>query len=373
MSEQPVRPAARRRVVAWATWAAVRTVIGRLWALVLIAVVLWLSYRAVKYLFMALVVPPPAPPQIVDIPRRTAGAVRPPPAPAFAGITAVENPRAPLSHYHHLETWFQPDRFNGCTRSGCHAPLPHGKDKASRAFLNLHATSLHCGVCHLVSDQVPLPLTWYDLKSGRPTATPALLPAYAWLTEKAENPPAEYTAAEQQLIVGLLRTAARQAAGDYALTHLAEHLAAVRADSEDFPGLVKAAAESVPRHFRGEYGAKLALRDARGRPRLDHPDSEAASEEYRRRKEGLSPAEREALLARVHPARRRPTLVCTDCHQSQTPLVDLEQVGYPAARIRQLAGPLITRAIEHMMQGRDFHMPTFLAPSAPAAAPTGKE
>ncbi|MHB8767007.1 MAG: hypothetical protein ACYDA8_22060 [Deferrisomatales bacterium] len=34
----------------------------------------------------------------------------------------------------------------GC--AACHGPAPHRRDPVRRAFLNLHAGRLHCGVCH---------------------------------------------------------------------------------------------------------------------------------------------------------------------------------------------------------------------------------
>jgi len=37
---------------------------------------------------------------------------------------------------------------------GCHGPLPHWKQKQSRAFLNLHVPTLDCGACHLAGGAV---------------------------------------------------------------------------------------------------------------------------------------------------------------------------------------------------------------------------
>lgn len=337
----------------------------RLYALILIAIVLYLSWRAFKYLILALLLPAPPPPQIVDIPRRMVEQLRQP-GPGFAGVTAVEHPRTPVGHYHRVEPWFQPDPANTCTRSGCHTPLPHGRNKADRAFLNMHATSLHCGVCHLQSDRVPLPLTWYDLDDGAPAGPPALLKAYGRVLALRARPALQATAAEQDELVQLVQAAARAARDDTALAHLAAHLAAVRPESGEFANLVETAATTLPRHFRGEYGAKLAVLDPiAGRPRLEHPDSAAAVREYLARGAQLDPAARDALLARVHTARRPQTLTCSACHTPHDALVDLAAVGYPPERIAQLVQPLITRAIEHIMQGQEFRMPTLLTPDEP--------
>jgi hypothetical protein len=334
----------------------------RLYGLLLIAIVLWLSWRAFRYLLLALLTHTAAPPQILDVPRRPAETLQPAPQ-GFAGVMAVEHARTPVSHFHRVDGWFQPDRFNNCTQSGCHAPLPHGRNKADRAFLNMHATSLHCGVCHLKTDAAPLPLTWYDLDSGRRTDPPALLGAFALAEELGEQTPETLTEEQGQELTRRLEAAARQSGETPQLRTLAEHFAATRVDSELFGPLLQAARTAIPRHFRGEYGAKLALVDrATGRPILGHPGGADAIREYLATKDKLSEAERAAVLTRVHPARRSPTLTCTDCHRAPGSLVDLTTVGYPPARVRQLANPLITQMIEHMMQGQTFDLPGFIAP-----------
>jgi hypothetical protein len=337
--------------------------VTRLWALALIALVVFLSWRAFRYLLFALIFPSPTPPQIVQIPRRAAEELRAPAGPGFAGLTAVENPRAPVGHYHRIEPWFQPDPHNSCTQSGCHATLPHGRNKADRAFLNMHATSLHCGVCHLQVEQTPLPLTWYDLASGNRTDTPALLRAWARLLALPQEPGTTYTPADQAELVTLLRQAAQEAGGEPTLQTLAAHLAAVRAESTEFADLLAEARVVVPRHFRGEYGAKLALLDpGTKQPRLGAAGNQDAIRDYLQRKDTLSAAERAGLLARIHPTRRPQTLRCTECHAPAGSLVDLAAVGYPPARIQQLVQPLLMGAIQHIVEGQEFHMPTFIAP-----------
>jgi len=349
----------------------------RVYALALIALVLWLSWLAFRYLLVSLIFAAPPPPQIVGLPLRANEAMLAAGAPAFAGVQAVENPRAPLGHYHRIGAWFEPDRFNDCTRSGCHAPLPHGRNKADRAFLNMHATSIHCGVCHMQTEQRPLELVWYELETGHATDPPVLLTAFAWLEAAKRKAAATLTEADQREIVRLLRAAARRAGNGPALHQVATHLAAVRVESEDFPRLLEAAQDVVQQHLHGEYGAKLALADAAtGRQRLRHPGSERAVRAYLSRKDTLTEHEQQSLLGRVHPLRRQPTLHCTDCHTPTGGLVDLSRVGYPAARIQQLVQPLIMRAIEHIVAGEVFQMPTFVGPgeqSQPASDESPKQ
>ena len=344
----------------------VRLLLGlgkRVYALLLIVVVLWLSWRAFKYLLVALIFSAPPPPQIVELPRRMDVSMLSPQAYSAAGIAATENPRTPPAHYHQLGAWFQSDAANDCTRSGCHQPLPHGKNKADRAFLNLHATSLHCGVCHMQTDQTPLDLTWYDLRSGTPAEVPALLRAYGWLMTPRALAATDLTPADQRTLVAFLRTAAQEAGREAVLAQLADHLAAVRVGSDEFLRLLETARKTVPQHFRGEYGAKLALVDAQSKqPRLKHPASEEAVRQYLAQAESLGPADRQAVLARVHPLRRQPTLTCTQCHSPQGGLVNLAAVGYPEARIQALLQPLVMQAIEHVVAGREFYMPGFMTP-----------
>lgn len=334
------------------------------YAIAIIVIVLWLSWQALFYLISALMLPAKPPQQIVGIPTRLTESVvmrveaddgggRPPP-----------NPRSPLSHYHRLDNGFQADQFNGCTISQCHAPLPHAKNKADRAFLNMHATSLHCSVCHAQQDQSPIPMVWYDLKSGQSRSeAPSLLQAYAWLTSPLLRETNTFTPSDQTEIVRLLRAAAQEAFEEKALVSLAEHLAAVRATSDEFARLVRVTRDAVRGHFRGEYGAKLALVDARTqKPRLAAPGSQQAVEDFLRRRSTLSDAEKVAVLAKIHPPRRNPTLHCTECHRSEKSLIDLPSLGYPPARVQAISSPLVTDAIEHMVEGKPFHLPAVLEP-----------
>ena len=336
--------------------------IKRVHAVLLITIVLYLSYRAFMYLIISLLYPSPAPPQVLDLPLRANASMLREDGPAFVGMRAVEHPRAPLGHYHRVDEWFQPDKLNGCTTSGCHAPLPHGRNKADRAFLNMHATSLHCGVCHIATDEDPLSLAWYDLTTGEVVPAPALLAAYGML-DGLENTPDEQTQ-----LVSLLRQAAEAAGNEQRLGNLADHIAAVRVGSAEWDQLIAYAKEELPRHFRGEYGAKLALVDRQThKPILSHPGGDLAAQEFRAHGNELPESERQELLLRVHPKRRNPTLHCRDCHRDNG-LVDLKALGYPPARIHQLEYPLITQMIDHIVAGEPFMMPSFISTVAHTAA-----
>ena len=353
----------------------VRELLIRGYALVLVAIVLWLSWRAFYYLVAALILPAQPPGQIVDIPVRLNAESLTRSETAFQGVQATRNPRGPLSHYHRLDNWFQQDRLNACTRNGCHVPLPHGKNKADRAFLNMHATSIHCGVCHVQTEQKPLELAWHDLEDGkRLTQPPALLQAYAWLTAARIRESSTFSRSDQDEIVRLLRAAADQSGNNPGLVNLAEHLAAVGVTSEEFVRLVQVARDTVPRHFRGEYAAKMVLVDSgTKKPLLGDPGNEQAVQDYLTRRDGMSEGERTLVLKKIHPQQREQTVRCTECHRTEHALVDLSTLGYPMERIQTLLSPLVMETIEHIVDGRPFHLPGFLGADEKTKGEPGHE
>lgn len=336
-----------------------RRFVVRVYAAALMLAIVWLTFLAVRYLVRSLAVPGITPAQIAALPvrldRTTMGRGRS----AFAALDAAEHPRSPLAHYHRLDSWIQPDTFNDCTRGGCHAPLPHSKRKEVRAFLNMHATSLHCGVCHMKQAETPRPLVWYGLHDGDPREPPAILQAYALLTEPDAGAKWEKEgSSRQRRLVSALRTAAAEAHDLPVLRELAEHFAAYRVGSYGFDRLLEDAPAVLDRHFRGEYGAKLAIRDARtGRPVLGHPDTRKAVKDWLSRKDEAGGDERKALLSAVHPLKSETALSCTDCHRAEGSLIDFTGLGYPDSRIERFIDPIVFRMIEHINAGRPFSLP----------------
>lgn len=338
----------------------------RIYAVAVIAVTAWVSFLALRYLVVTLMFPSQTPAQITGIPTRLDRAVLDTRRTEWAGVASNENPRAPLAHYHRLDGWIQPDPHNSCTQSGCHAPLPHSRRKEVRAFLNMHATTLHCGVCHMTSDQTPLPLTWYSLADGEECGPPSILKAYALLTAEEpvrRSPVRQQSATLQEELVSLLSMAAEESDGVPALAELARHLAAVPPTGEAFGQLIEAARATLPRHFHGSYGAKLSLMNRPGgEPLLGHPGTAGPVKEFLERGANLSSADRLALLARVHPRKRVQTLQCSDCHSPGGPLVDLAEAGYPPARLEALSQPAVIRMIQHTSEGQPMHMREFFTP-----------
>lgn len=344
--------------------------IPRAYAVAVIAVTAWLSYLALRYLVVTLMFPTGAPARIVGIPARFDRTTLQQPASHWPGLQTEENPRVAPAHYHRVEGWMRPDRFNNCTQSGCHAPLPHSKRKEVRAFLNMHATSLHCGVCHMKTDAKPLALTWYDLDRGKPSGQPAVLGAYDFVTsEDGRKRLADPTADDQARLATLLSEAAREADDDPALLMLVKHVRAARPGSDALQHVIQAVRDTLPRHFRGEYGAKLALADpASMKPVLAHPGTADAVREYLRIGDSLASNDRETLLKKVHPLKREQALQCTDCHRLQDSLISYEQAGYPPARREALTGPPIFQMIEHISDGQPVNLPGFFG--APSSEPT---
>lgn len=353
----------------------------RLYAAIPIIVVLYLSYSAIHYLVMELMVPRKPPQQVTGIPVRLTEEVWQTQPSQFMGIQVAESPRAPLSHYHRIDGWFQPDRQNDCTRSGCHNALPHNANKEVRAFLNMHATSIHCSVCHLESSRTPLPLVWYDLADGDVASPPALLQVYGWLNSPEGAAALEApTAAVQDRLVGLLQTAAAQSGYDPALERMVADVSAVSYASYLFVDAAERVRARLRMHLRGEYGAKLALRDpTSGQPILAHEGADEATRALLRLDDDADPARRAELIAAAHPAQRAESLDCVACHTADHPLVDLAAVGYPPVRLAELQQGWVFRAIQHMRDGQSFVMPQFIGTGsggggeAPLPLPRGEQ
>lgn len=341
--------------------------VRRIWSLGIIALVGYLSFLAIEYLVVTLMFPSEAPDEITGVPLRLTEDVLSTRRDEWAGLTAVEQARSPIAHYHRIDGWIQPDPVNNCTTSGCHAPQPHARRKEVRAFLNMHSTSMHCGVCHMTSESKTLATTWYDQDDGSVHEPPSVLQTYAWLTsEEGQAAITQPTRALQQRLVDDLRRAADQAGQDPGLVALADHFAAVRYDSVAFERLLKSLSQTLPRKFRGEYSTKLALKSANGQPILGHPDSTAAVNNYLAQADSLSGEQREAALDAVHTARRTMPLQCQQCHVTEGGVFDFAGAGYPPARVESLTRPMIFRMIANISSGQPFYMPSFIGESDPA-------
>lgn len=355
-----------------ATGKAIRASLPRAYAASMILLIGWLTWRSVSYLVVSLLYPSEVPAQIADLPTRLDRESLRKEREAWKAVDATDSPRSPLAHYHRLDTWIEPDKFNDCTRGGCHAPLPHSRRKEVRAFLNMHATSMHCGVCHMETDREPLDLIWYDLAEGEPREAPSIIKAYDALTSESSLARLERPdAALQKELVTLIRAAAEEAHSPRALRELGEHLAAVRPESSAFTKLIVAARETLPKYFRGEYGAKLAIQDrATGKPLLGHPGTDADVERYLLSLSTLNDDERNELLKKIHPLKRTKPLSCSQCHRSENSLIPFARLGYPQTRVDSLVHQVVIKMIEHIDKGQPFQMPGFVGTHGDAQSTT---
>jgi len=348
-----------------ATGRMIRHAVPRVYGLAMLLVICWLTFLSIRYLVRSLLVPTQTPEQIVGIPRRMEPELLATERDDWRAITAAETPRVPPAHYHRVDSWIEPDSLNDCTRSGCHGPLPHAKNKAVRAFLNMHATSIHCGVCHMATDDHPLKMTWYDLDTGAAQASPAILRLYQRLTEINRNETEANALKEQHReLVALIQRTAKDLPNASALEQLVEHFEAVRPGSKAYQRLLDETQEIIPRYFRGEYGAKLALKAEDGAPILAHPETSDDVAKYLAQGNQLAPEQRDQLLEKIHPLRRDSAYRCTECHSADASLVPFSQLGYPAARIDALSDPIVFEMIENIDAGRPFEMPQFIAPQS---------
>lgn len=380
MPKPDVTAAVRRFHPLHSLWAVAKFLlhnIHRIYSAVLILLIGWLTFMALSYLVTSLAIEKGPPPQIIALPTRLSADILQTDWAAWQALAATENARSPLAHYHRLDSWIAPDKFNDCTRSGCHAALPHARRKEVRAFLNMHATSIHCGVCHMTSPDRPLPLAWYSLSSGDVSDPPAVLRLYDILTSEAGRTKLTHAdPAQQEEFVELIRQAAGDVQDPSGLERLADHFEALRPGSESFERLISEAQLAVSKHFRGEYGSKIGLlaegTKYKHQPKLlmGHPNTAQAVKAWFNRPRDLGEKETEALLAALHPMKREKALHCTDCHTTQTSLVDFAELGYPAIRRDALVGSIVFRLIEHISTGQPLHMPE-IAPSESKAPPRG--
>ncbi len=330
-------------------------ILKRSYSFVLLVLTLWISYTSLHYLFSILLHREVAPTEIVDIPKRlTADTLRESSAhAAYITGTTEALTRGPLAHFHQIPPWFQPDPTNNCTTAGCHAPLPHGRKIETRAFLNMHATFLDCGVCHNRKNQDSLPTAWYDLQTGERHATPAVLQLADYLEQTDQIDSGQARAVNERLIQ-YLQEAVEQADENAQLKNWLLHLETTNADSKLWRSIVNNIRTDIYLHLHGEYHAKIALDygDHR-RPELN-PKQKAAAHAYRKKKDKLSASEKQSLLDEVHQGVSSTRLLCTPCHNIDSSLINFKQLGYPLRRVGSLRDSPIARQMEQIQQGRKF-------------------
>ena len=241
--------------------ALVKNLIVRVYALCIFFLVLGAGYLAVHYLV------------------RTAA----------AGVE-LPAPRAPMSHYHRVDQWFQPDTKNGCTLDGCHEPLPHDQRAKVPAFVNFHATFLACTMCH-APQQPGSAAHWLSTDSGLPQDSPAILKLLRYLEQSGDTIQSQ-PATANGVISPLLEQTITTLGGDAVLDQLLAQMQSTQPGSPVWKHAVTELTGELPQHARGEYRAKLDwVSDDRA---ADFASLSAQSQQY------LAGPPNPALLTTIH-------------------------------------------------------------------------
>lgn len=332
-------------------WAGLRSLLVRGWALVIMLVVLWTGYAAVAYLVDFVFTSSRVPAQIQHWQTElTTDDLR---MAEVAGITDAQS-RAPIDHYHQIPTWFEPDPHNGCTTPGCHTPLPHSRNKTTRAFANFHATFLTCDMCHAAGLEGRVDAVWVDLRSGRKQDAPAMLRLLGVLERADTLEPAEL----QTQVLPLLRAAIDRLGGHDQLEYLEVSIRTAKPGSPVWDQSMRTLRDELPGHAFGTYGAKL-------RPAF-------SQEAFERDPDQLTDLARQYLQTSPERARRvelddeiHRSIVaspdgCLACHAHDTGRLDFEAVGYTADRADRLRAQPIARMIRQIRRGEPFYLPGFV-------------
>jgi hypothetical protein len=175
----------------------------RFYALILLVLVAWAATAALSYLFRSVFEPNKIPDRFVNRPLNLSVD-----ALEQGGQAVATGHTAPLDHYHGVGRLAWGAAQTGCSTSGCHAPLPHNQDKATRAFANLHVTFMDCNMCHDASLSMPIETAWYDATTGDALGGPPPLLAVAALLESAQDEkPTDKLNAELLRLLGMAAAA----------------------------------------------------------------------------------------------------------------------------------------------------------------------
>lgn len=323
----------------------------RLYAFILVLVLLYVFYLTVAYLVMMVFYPSPVPARLLEWPGHLdASSLRKADVPGVTGPAA----RAPFAHYHQVGQWMQFDPINGCTISGCHEPLPHTRSANVRAFANLHATFLTCQMCHEPVKARPVKAGWVSTQTGLATDAPGLVQLMR-LLETEREPIARNPAAYHEQILSLLAQIVT-VSKDPLLQYLQIEITTTVPGSPVWRDVLARLTDELPLHARGEYGAKIAHFEA--------------SDDYLRVSQHLRETGRTFLAAapeaperkrvqdQIHSQMQLSLDRCTACHGDSPPLVDFTALGYSPKRAAFLTSMPTARQVQSIREGRQFYLPS---------------
>ncbi|MGD0768813.1 MAG: hypothetical protein ABSB42_11565 [Tepidisphaeraceae bacterium] len=334
--------------------AAIKTILVRGYALVILGLVLAAGYFAVHYLFRTVFFAPTLPPQMLDwAGRLDVAALR---SDQAEGVERPA-PRAPISHYHSVDQWFQPDAGNGCTLSGCHQPLPHDRRAKVPAFANFHTTFLTCQMCHAPPGQRPAGTRWVNTDTDRPQSSPAILELLKYLeldADAIESQPASVDARIKDLLEQSIRTIGQDAVLD-------ELLAEIQSSEPGSPVWKRAVSEltgELPLHSRGEYRAKLAWTAVADSRAVQFQTMTEQARQYLAAAPGST--ERRDLQTAIHGSLAGAPTPCISCHDDEPGMLDFHAAGYSPKRSAFLSHLEIAKLMQQIRQGQHFYIPNVL-------------
>ncbi len=322
----------------------------RIYAFILVAILLYVFYLAVTYLINMVFYPTPVPSRLVETPGRvTAADLRRSNVPGVTEPTA----RAPFAHFHQISQWLDVDHRNGCTLSGCHDPLPHSKVVYVRSFTNFHATFLACQMCHEPPKERPIPAAWVSIQTGRKSGPPPLVRLSRFLhtqRQQIENDPGTAS----PTLVSLLQEIV-VINNDPLLRYLQLEIATAEPGSPVWRDAVSKLAAEVPLESRGQYGAKIA------------PASVASDylNIYERARQQAKPyfaaapdsPERKRILDEIHANVLPKPARCLTCHGGTPQVLDFEALGYSPERAAFLRTNPVAAQVQSVREGRTFYLP----------------
>ncbi len=117
----------------------------------------------------------------------------------------------------------------------------------------------------------------------------------------------------------------------------------------------------VPTHKAGTYGAKIIPfeRHKGELRRIDTQELIDFAGEFKVREETLSEAQKSKAKKVIHNIVSEKAHVCEDCHQNESPLLPLKELGYPEDRVNSI---LSTEVVGMIKKYTEFYMPRMLHP-----------
>lgn len=325
-----------------------KTVLVRLYTFALLTTVAVVCMSAIIYLFKFVFTPAKLPPAFAQWQGQLdPAALRQEHVP---GVTTGAG-RAPMSHYHKVDRWFQPDPTNNCTVSGCHSPLPHDPASKIAAFPNLHVTFLDCLVCHEQPGNEPIQTHWVSIATAQKQNSPAVLRLIALL----EAMPGDKSK-DQELhpqVITLLKEMVATSKPEREIEDLQIQIETSVPSSPVWTMSVHELKHRLPGHARGEYAAKV-VRDfsAIDQKKLPQQTKSYLSTTDAAAKKSLEKEMHKGIIAKPN--------ACATCHAKEPNILNFSALGYAPTRVNSLQTLPLARMVQQIRSGESFQLPKLL-------------